>query len=137
MQEIVPRIVANKSADEPIRIWSVGCASGEEACTLAMVFAEALGMQDFRQRVKIYATDVDEEALAAARRARYAANAIKSIPAEYQEIALTTTNRRGRPIRCRVVCTPVTGLERDIQAVILVILLMEEWGEARMPSDNS
>jgi two-component system, chemotaxis family, CheB/CheR fusion protein len=53
---------------------------------------------------------------------------------EYQEIALTTTNRRGRPIRCRVVCTPVTGLERDIQAVIL---LMEEWGEARMPSDNS
>jgi two-component system, chemotaxis family, CheB/CheR fusion protein len=85
VQEIVPRIVANKSAGESIRIWSAGCASGEEACTLAMVFAEALGMQDFRQRVKIYATDVDEEALAAARHARYGANAIKSIPAELRE----------------------------------------------------
>jgi two-component system, chemotaxis family, CheB/CheR fusion protein len=85
VQEIIPRIVANKSAADPIRIWSAGCASGEEACTLAMVFAEALGMQDFRQRVKIYATDVDEEALTAARHARYGANAIKSIPAELRE----------------------------------------------------
>ena len=51
--------------DEPIRVWSAGCASGEEAYTLAMLLAEALGDDAFRERVKIYATDVDEEALGA------------------------------------------------------------------------
>jgi len=41
-----------------------GCASGQEAYTLAIVLAEALGLEDYAQElVKIYATDVDEEAL--------------------------------------------------------------------------
>ena len=48
-------------------MWSAGCASGEEAYTLAILLAETLGAEQFRQRVKIYATDVDEEALAQAR----------------------------------------------------------------------
>ena len=49
--------------------WSAGCATGEEPFTLAMLFAEALGDDDFRRRVKIYATDVDEDALSQARSA--------------------------------------------------------------------
>src|SRR5262252_846571 len=60
---IVPRILESKTADEPIRVWSAGCASGEEAYTLAIILAEALGAEAFRSRVKIYATDVDEQAL--------------------------------------------------------------------------
>ena len=53
--------------NDPIRVWSAGCASGQEAYTLAMLLAEAMGAEAFRQRVKIYATDIDEEALAEAR----------------------------------------------------------------------
>ena len=53
----------------PIRVWSAGCASGQEAYT-GDVLAEALGPEEFRQRVKIYATDVDEDALAAGARRR-------------------------------------------------------------------
>jgi two-component system CheB/CheR fusion protein len=60
-QEIIPRIVQSKDKNAPIRAWSAGCSSGEEPCTIAMVLCEALGMDQFRQRVKIYATDVDEE----------------------------------------------------------------------------
>src|SRR4051812_19421075 len=55
------------ASDRPVRGWVAGCASGEEAYTLAIVLAEVLGIDAFRQRVKIYATDVDEDALAHAR----------------------------------------------------------------------
>jgi two-component system CheB/CheR fusion protein len=68
--EVLPRLADAKAADEPIRVWSAGCASGEEAYTLAMVVAEVLGAEAVRERVKIYATDVDEEALGQARQAR-------------------------------------------------------------------
>src|SRR5437764_9765228 len=60
--EIIPRIAKDKPT-QPLRIWSAGCASGEEAYTVAMVVAEALGEKQLRERVKIYATDADEEAL--------------------------------------------------------------------------
>jgi two-component system CheB/CheR fusion protein len=63
-----------------IRVWSAGCASGEEAYTLAILFAEALGVEDFRDRVKIYATDVDEDALAQARHAAYTPKQVEAVP---------------------------------------------------------
>jgi two-component system CheB/CheR fusion protein len=78
--EVIPRIAANAADEESIRVWSAGCASGQEAYTLAMVLAEALGVQRCRQRVKIYATDVDEEALEQARGASYRAQQVKDIP---------------------------------------------------------
>jgi two-component system, chemotaxis family, CheB/CheR fusion protein len=78
--EILPRLAADKRGGEPIRIWSAGCASGEEAYTLAMVVAEALGPEAVRERVKIYATDVDEEALNQARLARYTDKQVEGLP---------------------------------------------------------
>jgi two-component system, chemotaxis family, CheB/CheR fusion protein len=82
--EVVPTLLAGRQQD-PIRIWSAGCASGEEAYSLAMVFAEKLGIERFRQRVKIYATDVDEDALAKARHATYPEQAMESVPEELVE----------------------------------------------------
>jgi two-component system CheB/CheR fusion protein len=69
--DVLPMLLAERGPDDPIRVWSAGCASGEEAYSLAIVLAEALGAEEFRRRVKIYATDVDEEALAQARQAVY------------------------------------------------------------------
>ncbi|NKQ54783.1 PAS domain S-box protein [Amycolatopsis sp. K13G38] len=83
--EVVPMLLAERGPDDLIRIWSAGCSSGEEAYSLAIVFAEALGVEQFRQRVKIYATDVDEDALVQARHATYSAQAIEGLPAEYVE----------------------------------------------------
>ena len=68
---IVIKIIAEKGEGHTIRIWNAGCASGEESYTIAMVLAEALGDGVFRRMVKIYATDVDEEALAKARQGTY------------------------------------------------------------------
>jgi two-component system, chemotaxis family, CheB/CheR fusion protein len=79
---VVPRIVGTKAPGEPIRAWSAGCASGEEAYTIAMVLAEELGAEQFRERVKIYATDVDEDALNGARHAAYTARQVEAVPPE-------------------------------------------------------
>jgi two-component system, chemotaxis family, CheB/CheR fusion protein len=84
-REVVPSMLAERGPDDPIRVWSAGCASGQEAYTLAIVLAEALGADAFRQRVKIYATDVDEDALTEARAASYDAKAIDSVPQELLE----------------------------------------------------
>ncbi len=82
--EALPHLLDEKPAQSPIRVWSAGCASGEEAYTLAMILASNLGLKAFRQRVKIYATDVDEEALVQARQSTYSAKDIKSVPEEFQ-----------------------------------------------------
>ncbi|MEV6597471.1 CheR family methyltransferase [Actinoplanes sp. NPDC051346] len=74
--------LATKPVDAPIRVWSAGCASGEEAYTLAMALAEALGVDAFRERVKIYATDVDEEQLTEARQATYGEREMQAVPPE-------------------------------------------------------
>jgi two-component system CheB/CheR fusion protein len=67
--QLLPQVLT--AAGPTIRVWSAGCATGQEAYSLAILLAEALGADQFRQRVKIYATDVDEDALAHARQAVY------------------------------------------------------------------
>ncbi|HEV3365549.1 MAG TPA: protein-glutamate O-methyltransferase CheR, partial [Acidimicrobiia bacterium] len=78
--DILPELLARKRAPEPIRVWSAGCASGEEAYTLAIVLAEILGVDDMRDRVKIYGTDLDESALTVGRHATYSAKAVTGVP---------------------------------------------------------
>jgi two-component system CheB/CheR fusion protein len=79
-EDIAPRIVESKAPGQPIRCWCAGTASGEEAYTVAMILTECLGRQAFADRVKIYATDVDEEALAQARLATYGDKSIADVP---------------------------------------------------------
>ncbi|HWH95232.1 MAG TPA: CheR family methyltransferase [Baekduia sp.] len=83
--EVVPSLIAARPADAPLRVWCAGAASGEEAYTIAMVLADALGERAFRDRVRIYATDVDEEALQTARLASYDAKAVEGVPREALE----------------------------------------------------
>ena len=84
-KEIIPRIVEKKPEDEDIRVWSPGCASGEEAYSVGILFMEALGEEGFRKRVKIYATDVDEEALTEGRHAAYRSKALADVSEELRE----------------------------------------------------
>jgi two-component system, chemotaxis family, CheB/CheR fusion protein len=92
--DVIPRMLAERGPDDPIRVWSAGCASGQEAYTLAMLLAEALGPDGFRQRVKIYATDVDEDALIEARAATYDPKAVESVPADFLDRYFEHVNSR-------------------------------------------
>jgi two-component system CheB/CheR fusion protein len=82
--EVLPKVIEKRDRDH-IRVWSVGCASGEEAYSIAMLLAEAVGLSKMLERVKIYATDVDEEALAQARLGVYAGKALETVPADLRE----------------------------------------------------
>jgi two-component system, chemotaxis family, CheB/CheR fusion protein len=76
--QVVPELIGR--TPDPIRIWSAGCASGQEAYSVAMLFAEALGASDINGRIKIYATDIDEEALTEGRHAAYDERAVQHVP---------------------------------------------------------
>src|SRR3954454_3674567 len=93
-ERVLPGMIAAKSEDEPIRVWSAGCASGEEAYTVAIVLAEVLGLQAYRERVKIYATDFDEDALGQARLAVYSAKSLESVPEELRERYFERSDQR-------------------------------------------
>ena len=84
-ETVLPELLSHKSAKSPVRVWSAGCATGEEAYTLAMVLADALGTDQFRERAKIYATDLDEDALQQARVGAYDARALADIPERLRE----------------------------------------------------
>jgi two-component system, chemotaxis family, CheB/CheR fusion protein len=78
-RDVLPRIVEG-DPNRPIRVWSVGCASGEEPYSVAMLLAERMGVPEFCRRAKIYATDLDESALSAARHAAYSPRDVENLP---------------------------------------------------------
>jgi two-component system, chemotaxis family, CheB/CheR fusion protein len=92
--EIVPKIVEAKGPEEQIRIWSAGVASGEEAYTIAMILAEHLGKRSFCERVKVFGTDADDEALNQARAGAYEAKAIQKVPEELKKKYLESVGDR-------------------------------------------
>lgn len=82
--EIIPLILRLKSVDESVRVWSAGCASGEEPYSLAIVLAEALGMDEYQKRVRIFASDIDAESLHQARKGHYSALKMADVPVALQ-----------------------------------------------------
>jgi len=80
--EVLPELLAGIDPAEEIRVWSAGCSSGEEAYSLVIALAEALGIEECVRRVKIYGTDVDEEALREARTGLYPAKSVEVLPEE-------------------------------------------------------
>jgi two-component system CheB/CheR fusion protein len=78
-EQALPALLLALPAGSPVRVWSAACASGEEAYTLAILLAEVLGPEQFAARVKVYATDIDESALATARAGQYRREALSAV----------------------------------------------------------
>jgi two-component system CheB/CheR fusion protein len=88
--QILPGLIeeARKQGNE-LRLWSAGCATGEEAYSLAILVSELLGDELEQFTVRIFATDLDSDAVAFGRRGVYPASALKNLPAELRERHLT------------------------------------------------
>ncbi|MFT6222826.1 MAG: two-component system CheB/CheR fusion protein [Paracoccaceae bacterium] len=93
LEALLPELIA-KSSDGQLRIWIAGCATGEEAYSVAMLLSEALGgvALDFQSRVQIFATDIDRDALQVARKGIYGLSALDSIPPALAEKYLIRQN---------------------------------------------
>lgn len=85
LSKVVTAIVEDKTHKGPVRFWSVGCATGEEAYSLAILLAESLGGPEklAERNYQIFATDVDTDALTIARRGIYDHASMVNMPSRY------------------------------------------------------
>lgn len=67
----IPQILENADADDQIRLWVPGCATGEEVYSIAIAVKEALNGREAPPSVQIFGTDIDDSAVAFARAGRY------------------------------------------------------------------
>ena len=82
---LLPELLEALPDDAPLRVWCAACATGQEAYSLALLLDDLLGREAYLRRVKIYATDIDEAALAEARLGRYPASALDAVPGHLRE----------------------------------------------------
>ena len=81
-EKIIPRLLSGRRNGDAVRIWVAGCASGEEAYSVAMLIAERLTPMPSPPEVLIFATDLDERAISRARNAVYNEAEVADVPPE-------------------------------------------------------
>ena len=81
-RSVIPRLFAGKNSDDTVRVWVSGCATGEEAYSLAILLCEHMRTLAAPPRVQVLATDIDEMAIAVARTGRYPALLLKDVSQE-------------------------------------------------------
>ena len=83
--KVIAPLVGAKESDAPLRVWSAGCATGEEPYSLGMLLLEQLAAAQKNCQVQIFATDVDENALEVARQCIYPESIAADVSAERLE----------------------------------------------------
>ncbi|HKQ74714.1 MAG TPA: chemotaxis protein CheB [Blastocatellia bacterium] len=105
-ERIFPKIVEHRAPDEPIRIWSLGCSTGEEAYSIAMSFVEFAGDQAEHIPIQIFATDISDKGIEKARAGVYSKDIAGEVSPERLRRFFTEAEggyRISKPIRDLVV----------------------------------
>jgi len=83
--EILPKLIAKaRTHDKVLRLWTAGCATGEEPYSLAMLLSDMLGSEMPGWSIKIFATDLDDAAITFARHGIYSESLLKEVPDDYR-----------------------------------------------------
>jgi two-component system CheB/CheR fusion protein len=105
--EVMPKLIqAGRERGRVLRFWSAGCATGEESYSLVLLLAHMLGKEFAEWSIKIFATDVDEDSIAYARRGFYPPNILQNLPEEYRSQYFEGADqgfRVGKMLRQRIV----------------------------------
>src|SRR6185503_11126061 len=84
-ERIIPRIFQNKGSADQVRVWVPGCATGEEAYSVAMLLAEAAAGMNEPPVIQLFATDLDLRAITNARQGLYSTAEVADVsPARLQ-----------------------------------------------------
>ncbi len=85
LETYLEKIITNKKTGEPIRIWIAGCATGEEAYSVAILVYQYLERQTENHAIQIFATDIDQDALSFGRKGVYPITALDNVPTDLLE----------------------------------------------------
>ena len=81
-RDIIPKLFEGKTAGDQVRVWVTGCATGEEAYTVTMLLSECAANRLNPPQIKVFATDIDDDAIATARQGFYTINDAADVPPE-------------------------------------------------------
>ncbi len=81
-RDIIPKLFEGKTPDDQVRVWVTGCATGEEAYTVTMMLVEYAATLTAAPQIQVFATDIDEDAIALAREGYYTLNDAADVPPE-------------------------------------------------------
>jgi len=111
--EVIPALLDMPGEDE-LRIWVPGCATGEEAYSIAMLLLDKQPRRGRARPFRLFATDIDEDALEVARAGRFPADIADSVPAEYLNRYFSRDRKLGRLIVKDEVRSSVSFAVHDI-----------------------
>ncbi len=99
-ESVLPNLLAAKQTGggRALRLWSVGCATGEEPYSLAILLLEVGGQTVRRLSTTIYATDIDSDSLVQAKEARYPARSLTNLPQCWQQRYFSQEGSRYRVV---------------------------------------
>src|SRR6185503_15667078 len=95
---LLKTMLKKRNSEEPIRVWVPACATGEEAFSIGILFKEAMPKRKVA-KVQIFATDIDEHAVAAARAARYPESRLSRVSKERRERWFVKEGQHYRPVK--------------------------------------
>ena len=102
--EVVPQLFSGKTPETAIRVWSLGCSTGEEAYSLAILLAERQETMKQDVPIQVFGTDIDNRAISIARAGVYPANIAADISSERLDrfFVPESTDAHGKPSAYRV-----------------------------------
>lgn len=106
LERVLPQLFAGKTAADQVRVWVAGCASGEEAYSVTILLLEYARLRDDAPQIMVFATDIDEDAIAQARKGIYLPTIAADVSAERLATYFVSEQQRYRirdTVRERVV----------------------------------
>ena len=91
--EIIPNILRNRRSDLPIRVWVPGCATGEEAYSIAILLMESMELSARAPAIQIFASDISKQAIQIAREGLYPENVAADVSPERLQRFFAATDR--------------------------------------------
>lgn len=108
--QVLPELLDGRDTNTPVRVWVPGCATGEEAYSIAMLLIERIAATGKSCPIQIFATDVDEAALEVARRGIYPEALVADLPRQQLERFFTRADAHhwqvSKPLRETVLFAP-------------------------------